>query len=381
MSTTVQGAKLTSRESMVAALTPLLYEATQKEIHTDGTCQSVVFSFDGRHLVCVSQSHKATRWRVTDGRREGSWMTDASAVAVSRDEKWLVAGRDDGKLSILDAKTLKQFAETAGHHNGTISALDVSPNSSRVASASHDGTIILWAIPAGRRLSGPLKLGLGSLDWVSHLQFSPAGDRLAACYDSQHGAVFVWDVSGDRLTQRFKVTFAYPSRLGWSNDGQRVFVGSLKALAVINASTGSTSLRSISSPNLHVSGNDKFLIIGKDFVGGVQFRDILTGAQIGPVLHDHTPLAISLDGNLLVTACSASNTISVWSLRELLPRHCTISVSTLTALIYPTSLLTKSDLLLPSRAPHQSVSCYSKQTSSKSNYSHCIAFVSARESG
>lgn len=61
----------------------------------------------------------------------------------------------------------------------------------------------------------------------------------ALCYYSQNGAIYVWDVTGDRLTQRCKATFPYPSRLGWSDDGQRLFVGPFKAHAVIDAATGS----------------------------------------------------------------------------------------------------------------------------------------------
>ncbi len=68
-----------------------------------------------------------------------------------------------------------------------------SPDGSTLASASQDGTIILWDVKTRRRLGTPLA---GHTDAVWGVAFSPDGGTLASA--SQDGTVILWDVKTRR---------------------------------------------------------------------------------------------------------------------------------------------------------------------------------------
>jgi WD40 repeat protein len=111
------------------------------------------------------------------------------AVAFSPDGTRLATASDDGTAKIWDASSGQELftlstEATRGHHG-----LALSPDGTRLATASGVGTAKVWDVATGKVL---LSLH-GHTDWVSSVIFSPDGTRLATA--SEDGTVKVWDAT------------------------------------------------------------------------------------------------------------------------------------------------------------------------------------------
>jgi WD40 repeat protein len=81
-------------------------------------------------------------------------------------------------------------------HSGAVTAVQFSPDGSKLASASSDGKVMVWNPSTGAHLH-TLEDHSG---WVNAVQFSPDGNKLASASASWHNNVMVWDPStGARL--------------------------------------------------------------------------------------------------------------------------------------------------------------------------------------
>jgi WD40 repeat protein len=112
---------------------------------------------------------------LASGRVVATWHLGAAATAVaaSPDGRLAVTGSDDGVLCLrrmADAALLQCLVA----HRGPISGLDFDPAGVRVASASWDGRVAIWTVPA-LAAAGEVDTG-GSANQVA---FAPDGRRLA----------------------------------------------------------------------------------------------------------------------------------------------------------------------------------------------------------
>ena len=164
-----------------------------KSIKIDGRgrISTVAFLVDGKHVVSGDENGKIRRWRIEDGMQVGTSM-DAGfwvrSIAVSRDGKWIVCGTLRS-VQVWNAESGKKVSEIGGHNNW-VDAVDVSPDSTKIASESGDRTACVWSLSTGQRLLGP---------WVHNsnvlaVKFSPDGRFIATAsrdsiwiYDSQSG--------------------------------------------------------------------------------------------------------------------------------------------------------------------------------------------------
>ncbi|KAF8547790.1 hypothetical protein OG21DRAFT_848033 [Imleria badia] len=258
-------------------------------------------------------------------------MRAACVATVSRNGQWIVCGCGDGKLRILDAESQTLAIETNDHHAREVSALDVSTDSSTVASGSLDGSVIVWSI-TGQLLAGPFNLDQGKPDnsgKVSSVRFSRCGRRLAGCTNilnppnHQHGAVYILDIHDNQLTQRVVVTFnSSVTAISWSVDvnGQhQILAGLEESLAVIDPSHGESDSRKPIPGFRNLSGNGNFLVSGT-WQDGVRFWDAATFGEIGSNLPSCLPLAVSPNNFSLVgVSRNAEHCLSIWDLSDILP--------------------------------------------------------------
>jgi hypothetical protein len=316
----------------------VIYKAlahTPRELGTYAQTISLAFFPDGKQAVHVCKFELATLLQVQDGCRVGSWKTAASVATVSKDGKWIVCGCSDGKLRIWDAESQTLTIETNDRHARKVSALDVSADSSMVASGSLDGSVIVWSVTTGQRRVGPWNLDQGK---VSSVQFSRCGNCLAACVNilnppNQRGAVYILGTHENQLTQRIVATFnSCVTAISWSdevNGQQRILAGSEESFAVIDplASHGSDSRKQI--PGFRtLSRNGKFIVSGS-WQDGVRFWDAATFTEIGPNLPSCFPLAISPNNSLVSVSRNAQHcSLSIWNLSDILPECYIINVRT-----------------------------------------------------
>src|SRR5262249_39149895 len=134
------------------------FRAPQASLHC------VAFSPDAR-TICVGGVDTVLRlWRPGEGEFQRSpgfqerELHAIRAVSVSPDGKRVAWGGDDRTVRIWDLDHAKEIAQLGGHQHAVVS-LAFTRNSRLVASASGDGTVLLWDVtrlaPEDRRDSPP----------------------------------------------------------------------------------------------------------------------------------------------------------------------------------------------------------------------------------
>lgn len=219
--------------------------------------------------------------------------TVISAIAASKDGKWIVSGNDDGVVVIWNTTTLpiqKVGELKAVKGDGRrITALDISPDSSRIAIGSENGMMVIWCIERKERILGPLQHQ--TMSPVSSIKFSPVGGRIASSH-LDHGrgdcSIQLWHSrTGARLESIGNPHSTYS--LAWSVDGHRLFAG---------GSAGSIKCFNVLTRTL------------------VEWR--------APSIRDLiTSLRVSNSGQILVSMSSGRvNAIDIWNIWSIPPSPC-----------------------------------------------------------
>jgi WD40 repeat protein len=117
--------------------------------------------------------HIATLTGYTSGVLSVVWSPDGTRLASCS---------KDGTIRLWDPATGRQVGEPLTGHTGWVRLVVWSPDGTRLASWSNDGTIRLWDPATGRQVGEPLT---GHTDWVRAVVWSPDGTQLASCSDDK----------------------------------------------------------------------------------------------------------------------------------------------------------------------------------------------------
>ncbi|KAG2745632.1 WD40 repeat-like protein, partial [Suillus brevipes Sb2] len=88
----------------------------------------------------------ARQWDVKAGKEieeaRGVYEERVSAVAVSRNGRWVATGYERGELKACEVET--GFVKTFEGHSNRINCIDISADNTRLASGSDDYTARIW---------------------------------------------------------------------------------------------------------------------------------------------------------------------------------------------------------------------------------------------
>lgn len=245
-------------------------------------------------------------------------------IKMSKDGRWIVLA--EGQMVVVrDARTTAKVLGV--EHKGQVGAIDVSADSTKIASGSEDDTAYVFSITTGKRLLGPLRHDID----VIGIKFSPSGKHIATATPV---SVRVWDTeTGEKLIDIPVISVSYPvTPFAWSNDSKWLFAATSGRITCTDVSTSacleSWSLpRHGTKPPLLVS-NGRFIAC---YTGAsVFFLDIPSRTQVGFIIEFFVELrsiALSSDGGSL--ACGRlDGIISVYTLSGILPQYVFLDVNT-----------------------------------------------------
>ena len=178
-----------------------------------GRVNSLAFSPDGKKLAAGDADEKVILWDVDTRTRIGSKPlcefddpTYSPVFSVAFSSKGLVAaaGRDPNIIiRNTEFPSTNSATQRLEKHRSEVKTLAFSPNGQMLASASQDGTLILWDVPTGQFVYS-LLVGKASAEKqrpIFGLAFTGDGSRLV----SAGSEVLVWDLSLDGWLQRASV--------------------------------------------------------------------------------------------------------------------------------------------------------------------------------
>jgi WD40 repeat protein len=317
---------------------------------------SLTFSPGGNTLAWGNQNGEVSLYKIRTGEQPQALRGHdgaVSALAFSRDGKWLVTGGKEPhrilysveiapgldkpvkeQSSIENPKdyTVRlwdlekwQLHRTLTGHDGDVTSVDFSPDGTIFVSASKDNTVRLWGVPDGEA-KGVLK---GHKHGVNDVAFSPDGQVLASGSDDE--TVRLWNGNTGEPVEVFRGHESPVICVAFSPDGKILASGSgtdSGGEAMLRL-WDATTHRPLSEPGWHslditkiaFSPDGRRLALAEspetyDERGGlVRLLDVVTMKTVA-VLKGHSSviagLAFSPDGKTLASCCLQDQMVRLW---------------------------------------------------------------------
>jgi WD40 repeat protein len=262
--------------------------------------RSICYFPDGQRMISGSLDKTTRQWDLKAGKEiEGArdvCEEHVWAVAVSQDGQWVVTGGGDwsigsGELKVCEVET--GIVKTFEGHSQMILCVDISADSTLLASGSFDKTTRIWNLETGKLVAGPLK----STGGVGAVRISPDSKKLAVEVD-WGTCLEIWDVQSQKLDVKMGKSIKNLRGIAitpvfWTNENKTI----IAAFEFDFADTEDSDL--------------------DDFPKTIYEFDVATLETVGAPFEGHTKfirsLALSVDGVFLASASYNDATIKLWA--------------------------------------------------------------------
>lgn len=156
------------------------------------------------------------------------YLSDSPILAVqfSPDGRWIAAGREDGRVQVLDAKTgkvdLTLVVHTRPVHGLAFSRPETTGGAPAwLASGAEDGSVVVWDLSSGMSRNKFLNPLLGYWGYgIRSLAFSP--DNKVLVTGGDQGYISSWDLSTGEELPRLQTQHGLLFNIAFSPDGKRL---------------------------------------------------------------------------------------------------------------------------------------------------------------
>ncbi|KAG1805189.1 kinase-like domain-containing protein [Suillus subaureus] len=187
-----------SRQPTAAAKKLALIPVLTLEGHKD-YMSSISYFPDGKRMISGSSDKTTRQWDLEAGKEieeaRDVYDQDVHAVGISRDGRYVVTAASGGdgseELKVCETGTIVRTFEG---HSRKINCIDISRDSTLLASGAEDKTARIWSLETGKLVAGPFQ----SIYLVGAVRFSKDSKKLAV--KSRWGKYLeVWDVQTQKL--------------------------------------------------------------------------------------------------------------------------------------------------------------------------------------
>ncbi|KAG1779641.1 WD40-repeat-containing domain protein [Suillus placidus] len=198
-----------STQPAAAAKKSILTPVLTLKGHTKNI-SSISYFPDGKQMISGSYDKTTHRWDLEAGKEieeaRDVCKQEVHAVGVSRDGRWVVTGggdftTDHGELEASGVES--GMVRTFKGHSAKITCIDISVDSTLLASGSDDFTARIWSLDTGELVAGPFQ----SADFIGAVGFSQNSKQLAirSCWSWTHAPVF-WTTKDKSIVAAFSFT-------------------------------------------------------------------------------------------------------------------------------------------------------------------------------
>ncbi|KAG1837739.1 hypothetical protein C8R48DRAFT_667020 [Suillus tomentosus] len=237
---------------------------------------------DGKQMISGSGDKTIRQWDLRDGKEieEAREVCEHGIVSVmiSRDGRWVVTASDEElKVSEVQTGIVRTF------HTGRITCIDISADSTLLASGSYNGIARIWSLHTGKLVSGPFKFS-DDIPGLRELGLSKDSRKLAMVQISDRAhfhCLQVWDVQAQKLVVQ-------------------------KSIPSVSEST---------FPILWTTKHETIITIFQDDLTTIHEFDASTLKAVGaPFQHTYRIISLALSSDCVLLASSSyDNTIKLWT--------------------------------------------------------------------